>query len=232
MSTTSTKLVRSRTTKKRMTSSRAEFRRAFSHLRRIAQPSTEENPPSRKKRGRPAKTNPAADSQPEPLSEQNPPTRKKKRGPPATTSGDTAAEPSSTTVTKEKPSTRSFGQTCHPKTSHSSVQVIRCVRCDDLGHTAVCCTGETTTSKPPPLYCHQCKLTFKYTSSAEMEAKIQLCSAHRLEAEQNTERRKKADSLIRRIDSLRERGVPLPDARTIVGLNEKKYNKLRIIFNS
>ncbi|KAL5262756.1 hypothetical protein ACHWQZ_G008226 [Mnemiopsis leidyi] len=67
---------------------------------------------------------------------------------------------------------------------------IRCVKCDDLGHTGVCCTGETKDS------------------------------AHRLKAEQTTEKRQKADSFItiRRIHSLRDSGVLLHDALKMIGL--------------
>ena len=47
-----------------------------------------------------------------------------------------------------------------------------------------------------------------------------------------TKMKQKLESLIIRIESLRKSGVPLQDAFTIVGLNEKKYNKLRTVFNS
>ena len=64
-----------------------------------------------------------------------------------------------------------------------------------------------------------------------MKTKIQLCSAHRLVAEQSTERKRKAEALITKVNKLTGSGMSLPDALKLLGLNEQMYNKLRMIFD-
>ena len=105
------------------------------------------------------------------------------------------------------------------------------IKFDELSHTSIVCTGLTATPKTPPPFCHQCKLTFKYTSSTEMETKIQLLSANILETEQSTERKKKAESLITKVNKLADGEVPLQNTLKMLGLNEQKFNKMRIMFD-
>ena len=251
----STQITRSRTAKQKLASSRQQFLNAFSHLREIElqQPATTADaqptpsaisPPAQKKRGRPAtkKQKTTVDADELPSSSTEPAARpKKKSARPIATKSKTkrgqrllpigGSELQSTISVGASAEKRSVGQTCQPKTSDSSVQVIRCEKCGDLSHSSIICTGETATPKPPPLFCNRCKLTFKYTSSTEMETKIQLCSAHRLVAEQSTERKRKAEALITKVNKLTGSGMSLPDALKLLGLNEQKYNKLRMIFD-
>ena len=128
-------------------------------------------------------------------------------------------------------SQRSVGQTCQPKTSDAAATVIRCLKCDDVGHAAIFCTGVSATERPPPFFCHQCSVSYKYTSSTEMTASIQLCSAHSLEAEEMAKRKAKAERILKKVTVLATGGTSLGDAVKLVGLDEQKYNKLRILFN-
>ena len=155
--TDSIKISRSRTVTRKMASSRSEFHKAFAHLREIEYQQPAETP---------------SDDQPTSSTALSPPPKKKKAGrpkvkkpsskPKSSTRGkrllpiggsdlqsDVRVDGNSTGSTQ-----RSVGQTCQPKTSDAAAQVIRCVKCDDLSHTAVICTGVTATSRPPPLYCH------------------------------------------------------------------------------
>ena len=64
-----------------------------------------------------------------------------------------------------------------------------------------------------------------------MTASIQLCSAHRLEAEDMAKRRAKAERILKKVTVLTTQGTSLGDAVKLVGLDEQKYKKLRILFN-
>ena len=64
-----------------------------------------------------------------------------------------------------------------------------------------------------------------------METKIQLLSANILETEQSTERKKKAKSLITKVNKLADGEVPLQNTLKMLGLNEQKFNKMRIMFD-
>jgi hypothetical protein len=54
---------------------------------------------------------------------------------------------------------------------------------------------------------------------------------HRLETEHSTERKRKAEAMITKVNKLTGSRMPLPDALKLLGLNEQKYNKLRMIFD-
>ena len=64
-----------------------------------------------------------------------------------------------------------------------------------------------------------------------MSTTIQLCSAHRLEAEEFADRKKKAEALLKSVDRLIRNGTPLSSALKLIGLNEHRYNKLRITYD-
>ena len=112
-----------------------------------------------------------------------------------------------------------------------AIQVINCQKCGDLGHTSVVCTGSSRNPKPPPLFCHQCELTYSYKSSSKMTTEKSLCSAHRLEATEKTARKEKAALLMSKICSLTEKGTPLPTALRLMGMDENKFNRMKIKFD-
>ena len=64
-----------------------------------------------------------------------------------------------------------------------------------------------------------------------MTTQIQLCSAHSLVAQENTERKKKAERLVNRVGKLTAGGTPLDDALNLIGLSKQKYDKLRLNFD-
>ena len=64
-----------------------------------------------------------------------------------------------------------------------------------------------------------------------MTTSIQLCSAHRLQAEETTKRKEKAGRILDRVTALTAGGTSLGDAIKLMGLNEQQYNKLRIVFD-
>ena len=64
-----------------------------------------------------------------------------------------------------------------------------------------------------------------------MTASIQLCSAHSLEAEEMAKRKAKAERILKKVTVLATGGTSLGDAVKLVGLDEQKYSKLRILFN-
>ena len=64
-----------------------------------------------------------------------------------------------------------------------------------------------------------------------MTTTIQLCSAHRLEAEETTKRKEKAERILKRVAALTSAGSSLSNAIKLVGLNEQSYNKIRVLYD-
>lgn len=238
------KISRSRTAAKRTQSTHAEFRNAFAHLREInyqqpaEEPTTSSQAPTKRNPGRPRKPSRS------PSISDLPPTKKRSKKQPKPSKIISAkkskgkrtrpiggAELRSDIEVTAGVSQRSVGQTCQPKTSDAAAQVIRCQKCDDLGHIGILCSGVSATERPPPFFCHQCSVSYKYTSSTQMTTSIQLCSAHRLQAEETTKRKEKAGRILDRVTALTAGGTSLGDAIKLMGLNEQQYNKLRIVFD-
>ena len=245
----SVKIVRSRTATKRTQSSHSELGKAFAFLREIdsqepGETSSRTTTQTKRKPGRPKSSTKSLDPSSPSTSSASPPKKKKKEPKPS------KIKPNKTAKGKRKlpvgggelqseivvdvnteVSTRSVQTTCEPIMKDAAAQVIRCQKCDDLGHIAILCSGVSSTERPPPFFCHQCKVSYKYSSSTQMTTTIQLCSAHRLEAEETTKRKEKAERILKRVAALTSAGSSLSNAIKLVGLNEQSYNKIRVLYD-
>lgn len=129
---------------------------------------------------------------------------------------------------------RSFGQTCQPVAKDKSHQTLACEICNNMGHAAHSCSPDNVLNqsrRPAALNCHQCKLTYKYTSSKHMSIDVELCSGHRNTSLDEDHKRKKdaAVFMLDKIHEMRNAGVPLHTAISIMGMDIEQYNTLRII---
>lgn len=217
------KITRTRTCQQRLNSEK--FQQNFAHLREIlsVEPITAStSPPKAKGRGR----------------------GKGKRGvrlgaiggsPLTSTMAIDDTDPAPTTATVY----RSFGQTCQPKSADKHLQVIRCVRCDGVGHDVMTCTANNTL--PQTMYCKACIVKKKtYSSNDNLSLEITLCPAHVRDVQfpdgkkkEVPESRKKeaATFLLEKVYKLVHGGTPLTDAIMLMGLTVDKFNKYKLLVN-
>ena len=134
--------------------------------------------------------------------------------------------------TSEDRSTRSFGQTCQPKKSNQSTNIVRCRRCDGWDHEEMTCTAASTL--PQLLFCKDCKMTSKnYRDNDRVVIELQTCKAHSETVQKappsNPETVAKAKFFLDKVRGLTDAGMPLPDAIRLLGLTETDFNSFKVL---
>ena len=83
-------------------------------------------------------------------------------------------------------------------------------------------------SKPPSaLYCKNCSLSYSYTDDTTITINLKTCLAHQ-SSQQKKPKHEAAAKVQQKIDNMMEKGIPLNEGLSVMGLSHEKFNKIKI----
>ena len=124
--------------------------------------------------------------------------------------------------------TRSVGQTCQPRVHQTSCQTISCIRCGELGHSAQLCVTTDTSKPPSALYCKNCTMSYSYTDDTTITVNLTTCLAHQ-RSPRKSKKHEAASKVLQKVEKMLEKGVPLNDVLSLMGLSQEKFEKIKIV---